>query len=139
VGTGVEYVSVLHFLNDSMLLNLSTAPQPTKTIDLDLLDPIDIIELMIDLRIQFGQIEQQLKDLKPVFYAACATLSTAKIERDRAIVTRKLTPAQWTYATEILEQELLLKQLRKQFHQDHEPTGGREITWIVQLLLKQPH
>ena len=67
MGTDVEYVSVLHFLNDSMLLNLSTAPQPTRTIDLDPLDPIEVIELMIDLRIQFGQIEQQLKDLKPAF------------------------------------------------------------------------
>jgi len=76
-----------------MLLNLSTAAEPTKTINLHLLDPIDVIELTINLRIQFGQIEQQLKDFKPTFYAACPTLSTAKIERDRAIVTRKLTPA----------------------------------------------
>jgi hypothetical protein len=55
--------------------------------------------------------------------AACLMLNQAKIERDRAIISRKLTPAQWTSAVNVLEQEALFKQLRKQFQQDHEPIG----------------
>ncbi|MGH2412724.1 MAG: hypothetical protein ACRDEA_03305 [Microcystaceae cyanobacterium] len=39
---------------------------------------------------------------------------------------------------DILEQEVLLKQLKHLFQQDHEPTSGREIAWIVKLLLAKP-
>jgi hypothetical protein len=115
---------------------LSTSPNASMAIDL--LDPFEVIETMIDLRIQFTQLEQQIQTLQPSFFAACLMLNQAKIERDRAIISRKLTPAQWTYAMHVLEQEALLKQLRKQFQQDHEPTGGRETTWIIKLLLAQP-
>ncbi|GAQ00082.1 hypothetical protein [Leptolyngbya sp. NIES-2104] len=117
---------------------LNFPDDPFSKANLDLLGPVDVIELMIDLRIQLAQLEHKLKRLQPVFFSACVTLDQAKIERDRAIVTRKYTPAQWTYAADVLEQELLLKQLRKQFQQDHEPTGGRDITWMIKLLLAQP-
>jgi len=117
------------------MLNFPDDPFPQ--VNLDLLSPIEAIELMIDLRIQLAQLEHQLKRLQPVFFSACLALDQAKIERDRAIVTRKFTPAQWTYGADILEQELLIKQLRKQFQQDHEPTGGREMTWMIKLLLAQ--
>lgn len=120
------------------MLNLSASPNSLTVTESDLLNPIDVIEAMIELRIQLTQLEQQIKTLQPAFFAACFTLNQAKIERSRAIVARRLTPAQWTYATEILEQEFLLKQLRKQFQQDHKPTGGREITWMIKLLLAQP-
>jgi len=121
-----------------MVLNLTTPSDPSTAIDLDLLNPLEVIEMMIDLRIQLAQLEHQIKTLQPAFFAACFALNQAKIERHRAIVSRRLTPAQWTYATEVLEQEILLKQLRKQFQQDHEPTSGREITWMIKLLLAQP-
>ncbi|MBE9011054.1 hypothetical protein IQ250_12635 [Pseudanabaenaceae cyanobacterium LEGE 13415] len=104
-------------------------------IDLDLLNPIDVIETMIDLRIQLEQIETQIDALKLAFYAACATLNAEKIERDRALITRRLTPGQWTYSPDVLEQELLFKQLKQQFHKAHEPTSGREVIWAVKLLL----
>ncbi len=117
------------------MLNLTTSLAAT---EIDLLDPVEVIETMIDLRIQLAQIECQIQSLQPTFFAACLTLNQAKIERDRAIISRRLTPAQWIYAADILEQEALLKQLRKQFQQDHEPTGGRETTWIIKLLLAQP-
>lgn len=117
------------------MLNLSTASQSSTPIDL--IDPFEVIETMIDLRIQLAQLERQIQALQPAFFAACLMLNQAKIERNRAIISRKLTPAQWTYAADILEQEILLKQLRKQFQQDHEPTGGRETTWMIKLLLAQ--
>jgi hypothetical protein len=122
----------------SIVLNLTASPTSLAATEIDLLDPFELIETMIDLRIQLAQIERQIQSLQPAFFAACLTLNQAKIERHRAIISRKLTPAQWTYAVEILEQEALLKQLRKQFQQDHEPTGGRETIWIIKLLLAQP-
>jgi hypothetical protein len=120
------------------MLNLTTSSNSSTTLDLDLLNPLDVIETMIDLRVQLAQLEHQIKTLQPTFFAACFALNQVKIERQRAIVSQKRTPAQWSYATEILEQELLLKQLRKQFQQDHEPTGGRQITWMIKLLLAHP-
>lgn len=112
-----------------------TTSAPFTATNLDLLNPIDVIEAMIDLRIQFEQIEQQIDTLKPSFYAACATLDAEKIERDRALISRRLTPGQWAYSPDVLEQDILFKQLKQQFQKKHEPTGGREVIWAVKLLL----
>jgi hypothetical protein len=116
-------------------------PHPPRTaIDAstpDLLDPIAVIDAMIELRFQFAQLERQIQQLQPVFFAACLTLNQAKIDRSRAIISRRFTPAQWTYDGDVLAQDALLKQLRKQFQQDHEPSGGREMTWMIKLLLAQ--
>jgi hypothetical protein len=86
---------------------LPTSAPPSTSIDLDLLDPINVIEAMIDLRIQFEQIETQIDALKPLFYIAYAALNAEKIERDRALITRRLTPGQWAYSPDVLEQEIL--------------------------------
>jgi hypothetical protein len=97
--------------------------------------PIEIINAMIDLRVQLLELEQQIQALQPTFFAACLALNTDKIALERAIITRRLTPGQWTYSPDIGEQEDLLKQLKRQFQQYHEPTSGRDVTWIVKLLL----
>jgi hypothetical protein len=107
---------------------------PTAT-EIDLLDPFNVIETMIDLRLQFAQLEQQIQSLQPTFYAACAALNTEKIARDRAIITRRLTQGQWAYSSDILEQEALFKHSKQQFQKAHEPTGGREVIWAIKLLL----
>lgn len=119
------------------MLNLTASSNSSTVNPIDILNPIEVIDAMIELRIQLAQLEQQIQDLQPAFFAACLTLNQAKIARSRAIISRKFTPAQWSYATDILEQEALLKQLRKQFQQDHEPTGGRNIIWMIKLLLAQ--
>jgi hypothetical protein len=112
--------------------------QPTQVInteDSTLLNPFDVIDRMIELRIQLQAVENQIASLQPTFFAACLSLNAEKIERSRAVITRRLTPGQWTYSIVILEQDSLLKQLKKQFHQNHEPSGGRELTWMMKLLL----
>ncbi|NJL57562.1 hypothetical protein HC928_22355 [bacterium] len=103
--------------------------------ELALLNPLEIIDRMIELRIELQSLEQQIASLQPAFFIACLALNTEKIERTHAVITRRLTPGQWTYSIDILEQDGFLKQLKKQFHQDHEPTSGREVTWAVKLFL----
>jgi hypothetical protein len=88
----------------------------------ELLNPIEIIDAMIDLRIQLSELKQQIQSLQPAFFAACLALNTEKIALERAIITRKLTPGQWTYSPNIGEQEAFLKQLKREFQQLHEPT-----------------
>ena len=110
-------------------LTALTLPSP------DLLNPLEVINIMIDLRVQLAEIEQQIQALQPAFFAACIALNTDKITIERATITRRLTPGQWAYSSDIVEQEDLLKQLKKQFQQTHEPIGGREVTWAVKLLL----
>lgn len=100
-----------------------------------LLSPIEIINAMIDLRVQLCELEQHIQALQPAFFAACLALNTDKIALERAIVTRKLTSGQWTYSLDISEQEDLLKQLKRQFQQTHEPTSGRDVIWVIKLLL----
>ena len=90
---------------------------------------------MIELRIQLVQLEQQIQALQPAFFAACLAHDTDKITHDRALITRRLTPGQWAYASNVLEQEALFKHLKQQFQQAHEPTGGREVIWAIKLLL----
>lgn len=100
-----------------------------------LLSPSEIINAMIELRIQLAELEQQIQTLKPAFSDACLALNTDKIELERATITRKLTPGQWAYSEEILAQENWLKQLRTQFKQTHEPISGREVSWAIKLIL----
>jgi hypothetical protein len=88
----------------------------------ELLNPIEIIDAMIDLRIQLSELKQQIQSLQPAFFAACLALNTEKIALERAIITPKLTPGQWTYSPNIGEQEAFLKQLKREFQQLHEPT-----------------
>lgn len=76
-------------------------------------------------------LEQQIQSLQPSFKAACLALNTDKISLERAIITRKLTPGQWTYSPQIGEQEAWLKQLKREFQQLHEPTSGRDVTWAI--------
>jgi hypothetical protein len=90
---------------------------------------------MIELRFQLYELEQQIQALQPAFYAACTTLNTSKIELTRAIISRRLTPGQWTYGPSILQQQDLLRQLKRQFHQEHEPSSGRDVIWSIKLLL----
>jgi hypothetical protein len=100
-----------------------------------LLNPTEILDAMIELRIQLQVLEEQIEALRPAFFAACLALNTDKIALERATIFRRLTPGQWTYSDNIVEQEDLLKQLKRQFQQTHEPVGGREITWAIKLLL----
>ena len=107
----------------------------TEDVVINICDPIEIINVMLDLRAQLAELEQQIKTLQPAFFAACAALKLEKITTDRALISRRLTPGQWDYSDEIVEQEDLLKQLKSQFQKAHEPIGGREVYWIVKFLL----
>lgn len=113
-----------------------TSPLSAHELDsTELLDPLSIINAMIDLRSQLAELEQLIHALQPGFFAACLALNTEKIALDRATISRRLTPAQWAYSNHIVEQEDSLKLLKKQFQQAHEPIGGREVTWAIKLLL----
>ena len=120
-----------------MRLELPTSVQPSIDSSKALSSPAAIIDTMIDLRVQLFEVERQIQALQPAFFAACVALDTEKIQRDRAIITRKLTPAQWTYSCEIFDQEALLKQLKQHFQQHYEPTSGRDVIWAIKLLLAQ--
>lgn len=118
-------------------MKLDTHP-PTTAIDSTdsrLLDPLEIIDAMLDLRTQLAELQQQVDALQPAFYAACAALKLEKISTDRATISRRLTPGKWDYSDEIVEQEDLLKQIKSQFQQAHEPIGGREVYWMIKFLL----
>lgn len=118
-----------------MRLELSSSADPS--MDSNFRSPLDIIDEMIDLRIHVFEMEREIQALQPAFFAACLALNTDKIQHSRATITRKLTPAQWTYSAEILGQEALLKQLKHLFQQNYEPTSGRDVTWVIKLLLAQ--
>ena len=107
----------------------NNTPHPT-----ELLKPIDAINAMLDLRIQMAELQQQIIALQPTFQAACVSLHTDRITLERAIITRRLTPGQWAYSGNILEQQEALKLLKKHFQQTHEPISGREVTWTIKLL-----
>ncbi len=61
----------------------------------EVFDPSEIIERMVDLRCQLAELERQIENLRPLFFAACFTLDTDTIAVERAIISRRLTPARW--------------------------------------------
>lgn len=96
----------------------------------DSLTSADVINQMINLRIQLADLEHQINTLKPAFFAACAEQDNNQFELERAIITRRLTPD----PNHITQQEKQLKLLKEEFRQSHEPTTGREIIWSVKLV-----
>jgi hypothetical protein len=115
----------------------SSKPSTSPSLETDsaVLNPGEIIEAMIDLRIQLAQIQRQIDTLQPTFYTACGLLEIEKITLQRAVITRRLTPGQWDYSMDILEQEALFKQLKLEFQELNEPVSGREVYWMLRLLL----
>jgi hypothetical protein len=101
----------------------------------EILNPMEIINTMIDLQLQFHELKAQIAKLQPAFFTACMLLNTDKISLERAVITKRVTPGQWTYPPDISQQIDFIKQLKQQFHQTHEPTSGRDITWVIKLLL----
>lgn len=101
------------------------------------LTPSEIIELMIDLRIQQADLEAQIQALKPAFFDACAQQTTDRIQNERALIYCRLTPGQWNYPDDIVQHEQQLKQLKQDFRENHEPAVGREVSWALKLLTKQ--
>jgi hypothetical protein len=67
--------------------NLSATPH--------LIEPLDVIHAMIDLRAQVAELELQIQALQPTFGTACLALNTDKIALERAIISRRLTPGKW--------------------------------------------
>lgn len=116
------------------MVNLQSLPL---TLPTDTLSSTEVIETMIELKVQLAQLEHQIQALQPAFFVACAALKLEKIERERAIISKRLTPGQWNYSPDIVQQDLLLKQLRRQFQLDHDPIAGRDVIWVLKLLLKQ--
>jgi hypothetical protein len=100
----------------------------------DTLTPAEVIELMIDLRIQQAELEQQIQALKPAFFDACTQQNTDRIKNERALIYCKLTPGQWNYPSDIVDREQQLKQLKLDFKLTHEPAAGREVSWTLKLL-----
>lgn len=100
----------------------------------DALSAAEVIEQMIDLRIQQAQLEQKINALKPAFFDACTQQTTDLIRNERALIYCKLTPGQWHYPNDIILQEQQLQQLKQEFRENHEPAAGREISWALKLL-----
>ena len=70
-----------------------------------LIQPLDVIHAMIDLRAQVAKLELQIQALQPTFGAACLALNTDKISLERAIISRRLTPGKWAYSDDVVVQE----------------------------------
>jgi superfamily I DNA/RNA helicase len=100
-----------------------------------LIEPLNVIHTMIDLRAQVAELDLQIQALQPTFGAACLALNTEKISLERAIISRRLTPGRWAYSNDVVVQEDLFKLLKKQFQQAHEPIAGREVAWTIKLIL----
>jgi hypothetical protein len=98
-----------------------------------ILQPSEVIEQMIDLRIRQAELEVQIQALKPAFFDACQ-LAADQLENKRALIYCKLTPGQWNYPSHIVQQAEQLKQLKQDFRENHEPAAGREVNWVLKLL-----
>jgi hypothetical protein len=116
-----------------MALKRSKRLEISSSEPIEVFNPSEIVDRMIELRCQLAKLERQ--DLQPAFFAACLALNTDTIALERAVISRRLTPGRWLYSPDIIEGEGLIKQLKREFQQTHEPSGGREVTWFIKLLL----
>lgn len=105
-----------------------------QSINIDTLTSPQIIDLMVELRLQFVELEDKINTLKPAFFNACAEYDSLSINHEKALISRQLTSGQWNYPDYILEQEKQLKRLKQDFRQKHEPISGRAVYWTIKLL-----
>jgi len=108
-----------------MALKRSKRLEISSSEPIEVFNPSEIVDRMIDLRCQLAELERQ--DLQPAFFAACLALNTDTIALERAVISRRLTPGRWLYSPDIIAGEGLIKQLKREFQQTHEPSGGREV------------
>lgn len=94
-----------------------------------------IIDQMIALHTQKKMLEQQIAELEPAFFDACNQQDNDKIDGERALIYRKITPGRWIYPDNIIKQQERLKKLKQQFQDTHEPNHGREISWVVKIYM----
>jgi hypothetical protein len=94
-----------------------------------------IIDQMIALHIQKKMLEQQIAELESAFFDACNQQDNDKIDGERALIYRKITPGRWIYPDNIIKQQERLKKLKQQFQDTHEPNHGREISWVVKIYM----
>ena len=64
-------------------------------------NPSDVIDQMVELRLQRAQIDQQIEALKPTFHQACAALDASQLRHENVLISRKLTPGRWQYSDAI--------------------------------------
>lgn len=93
----------------------------------------DVIEQMIQLKVQLAHLTTQINTLKPSFYHACHEQNIAQLQREDALIFRKLSPGRWHYPPHILEQEEKVERLKQDFRDTHEPYTGREVIWAIKL------
>lgn len=99
------------------------------------LSSTNIIDQMIALHTHKKMLEQKILELEPAFFEACNQQGNDKINREQALVYRKITPGRWVYPHNIVEQQERLKQLKQEFQDAHEPNHGREISWVVKIYM----
>jgi hypothetical protein len=83
-----------------MVLDRNNTLNTNQVDSTELLNPNQVINSMIELRIQLAELEEQILALQPAFFVACLALNTDKIAVERAVITRRLTPGQWAYSLE---------------------------------------
>lgn len=101
--------------------------------DTNAADHNEVINQMVALRLQRAELDNQIETLQPAFIEACATLDISQLEHEQALIFRKLTRGQWEYPEHIQEHEQQLKHIKQKFRDTHEPTTGREISWVIRL------
>jgi hypothetical protein len=94
-----------------------------------------IIDQMIALHTQKKMLEQQIEELEPAFFEACNQQENDKIDGERALIYRKITPGRWVYPDNIIKQQERLKKLKQDFQNTHEPNHGREVSWVVKIYM----
>ena len=96
-------------------------------------NPSDVIDQMVELRLQRALLDRQIEELKPAFHQACTALDISQLRHENALISRKLTPGRWQYSDAIQDKEKQLKRLKQQFQETHEPVSGREVRWTIKL------
>jgi hypothetical protein len=60
-----------------------TSIDPTPTLSA----PSEVIDRMIELRVQLFELDQQIQALQPAFFATCLSLNTDKIQHGHEVCT----------------------------------------------------
>jgi hypothetical protein len=95
------------------------------------LDVMPIIEHYVRLRKMEKRLQKKIEVAYDKFAAAATAIEADGMEVAKAKIQLSRTPFQWSYSPKIVKAEKVLKELKANFQETHDPSGGGEPVWKV--------
>jgi len=95
------------------------------------LDVMPIIQHYVNLKRREKKLQQKIEAAYEEFAKAATAIEANGMKVGIAKIELSRTPFKWDYSPKIVKAEKAVKELKANFQETHEPSGGGEPVWKV--------